>query len=90
MRKYLPIITLVAVCGCQQNVRVPTVEELKSDHQLLADWKRKCEGGEYSHLPTDQKNNFCFTTQEASRSIAVTKTGDEEAAFFEANTRRKK
>ncbi len=92
MRNILLLCALLVVCGCQQkqDVVVPTTKELKANPQLLSEWRAKCDTGEYSHLPADQKDNLCFTTREAARSLSVTKATNEEADFFEQNTRRKK
>jgi hypothetical protein len=73
MRKLLVLPLIVAASACQQTVVVPTTNELMGNPQLLAQWQAKCDSGEYSHLPADQKNNFCFTTQEAARSVAIKK-----------------
>jgi hypothetical protein len=75
MRKLLALCIVLAAAGCQQqpNVTVPTTGELMKNPPLLAEWKAKCETGEYSHLPADQKDNFCFTTREAGRSVAIKK-----------------
>lgn len=89
MRKLIPLCTLLAVCGCQQNIVVPTTKELIDDRQLLADWQSKCDTGEYSHLPADRKANLCSTTQEATISVAQMASGKKESDFFKANTLRK-
>jgi hypothetical protein len=73
MRKLFVLCITLAVCGCQQEVRVPTTDELMANPQILAEWQTKCDSGEYSHLPADQKDRFCFTTREAARSIAIKK-----------------
>jgi hypothetical protein len=90
MRKILSLSALLFVCGCQQNVVVPTTKELIDSPQLLTEWRVKCETGEYSHLPADQKANMCATTGDAIISVAQAKAGNEEADFFRANTIRKK
>ncbi|GHH25678.1 hypothetical protein GCM10008023_39320 [Sphingomonas glacialis] len=92
MRKIFSLCALLVVCGCQQkqDVAVPTTKELMANPQLLSEWQAKCNTSDYSHLPADQKDNLCFTTREAARSLAVTKVGNEEADFFDQNTRRKK
>ena len=90
MRKIFVLCTLLAICGCQKHVVVPTAKELIANHQLLAEWRAKCDTGEYSHLPADQKANMCATTGDALISVAQIKAGNEEADFFKANTLRKK
>ena len=90
MRKILPLFTLLVVCGCQQNVVVPTTKELIASPQLLTQWQAKCDTGEYSHLPADQKAKMCATTGDATITVAQTKAGNEEADFFKQNTIRKK
>jgi hypothetical protein len=90
MRKTLPLITLLIVGGCQQNVVVPTAKELIASPQLLTEWRAKCETGEYSHLPADQKAKMCATTGDATISVAQAKAGNEETDFFRQNTIRKK
>lgn len=89
MHKLLSVCVLLAVCGCDQKVVVPTIKELIDNPQILAEWQAKCDTGEYSHLPAAQKADMCFTTQEAARSVAVAAAGKAEADFFEANTLRK-
>lgn len=84
------LCVLLVVCGCQQNISVPTTKELVRNPQLLREWQAKCNTGNYSNLPANQKGNLCFTTREAARSVAVTKAGNEEANFFGQNARRKK
>lgn len=73
MRKLLALCFALAACGCQQNVAVPTIDELMRNPQLLAEWQGKCDSGEYSHLPADRRDSLCFTTQEATRSLAIKK-----------------
>ena len=74
MRKLLVLCFALAAAGCQQQPpAVPTTDELIKNPQLLAEWKTKCDSGEYSNLPDDQKDNLCFTTREARRSIAMQK-----------------
>lgn len=90
MRKILSLCTLLVVCGCQQNVVVPTAKELIASPQLLTQWQAKCDSGEYSHLPADQKAKMCATTGDATITVAQTKTGNGEADFFKQNTIRKK
>jgi hypothetical protein len=90
MRKLLSLFALLVVCGCQQNVVVPTAKELIASPQLLTEWQAKCDAGAYSHLPADQKAKMCATTGDATISVAQTKAGNEEADFFKQNTIRKK
>ena len=90
MRKILSLCSLLVVCGCQQNVVVPTAKDLIASPQLLSQWQAKCDAGEYSHLPADQKAKMCGTTGDATISVAQTKAGNEEADFFKQNTIRKK
>ncbi len=73
MRKLIPLCLVLVAGACHSNVVVPTTDELMKSPQLLADWQGKCDTGEYSHLPADQKDNLCFTTQEATRSLAIKK-----------------
>lgn len=75
MRKFSALCLVLAMCGCQQkqSVSVPTTEQLMADGQLLKAWQGKCDTGEYSQLPAAQKDNMCFTTREAARSLAVKK-----------------
>lgn len=89
MRKLLSFSALLLVCGCHQNVAVPTTKELLANRQLLADWQAKCDTGEYSHLPADQKTNMCFTTQNAVISAAEIQAGKDSQNFYDANTKRK-
>lgn len=89
MRKKLCLSALLLVCGCQQNVVVPTTKELLANPQLLAEWQTKCDTGEYSHLPADQKARICFTTQNAVISSAEIQAGKDSQNFYDANTKRK-
>ena len=74
MRKLIALCIMLAASACQQqNVVIPKTDELMTNPQLLGQWQAKCDSGEYSHLPADQKNNVCFTTQEATRSLAIKK-----------------
>ena len=73
MRKLFIVPLILAASACNQNVQVPTTNELMANPQHLSEWQAKCDAGEYSHLPADQKQNFCFTTQESARSVAVKK-----------------
>ena len=90
MRKIIPLCSMLLVCGCQQNVVVPTTKELIASPQLLTQWQAKCDTGEYSHLPADQKAKICTTTGDATITVAQTKAGNDEADFFKQNTIRKK
>ncbi|MEG3178800.1 hypothetical protein U1872_21435 [Sphingomonas sp. RB3P16] len=90
MRKILSLCALLVICGCQQNVAVPTAKELIASPPLLTEWQAKCDTGQYSHLPADQKARLCATTGEATISAAQTKAGSEEADFFRQSTVRKK
>lgn len=90
MRKILALSALLVVCGCQQNVSVPTAKQLIDNPQLLTEWRAKCDTGEYSQLPADEKAKMCATTGDATISVAQAKAGNEEADFFKANTIRKK
>ncbi len=89
MRKRLCISVLLLVCGCQQNVVVPTTQELLNNRKLLGEWQAKCDTGEYSHLPADQKTNMCSTTQNAVISAAEIQAGKDSQNFYDANTKRK-
>lgn len=89
MRKRLPLFALVAVCGCQQQVAVPTAQQLIADRGLLTQWQGKCDTGEYSQLAPAQKSNLCSTTQEATISVAQMSAGKADSDFFKANTKRK-
>ena len=90
MRKILPLLALLFACGCQQNVIVPTTKELIASPPLFAEWRAKCETGEYSQLPADQKANMCATTGNAIILVTQIEAGNEEADFSKANTIRKK
>jgi hypothetical protein len=75
MRKFSALFLVLAICGCQQkqSESVPTTDQLMADGQLLKAWQGKCDTGEYSQLPAAEKDNMCFTTREAARSLAVKK-----------------
>lgn len=73
MRASSALILALLVCGCNQDVKVPTTEELLKDRNLLSQWEEKCTKGEYSHLPADKRTNLCSTTMEADQSIAIDK-----------------
>ena len=89
MRKLLPLCALLALCGCQQKVAVPTAQQLIADRALFAEWQGKCDTGAYSQLAPAQKSNLCSTTQEATISVAQMSSGKKDADFFRANTLRK-
>ena len=89
MRKLLPLGVLLAVCGCQKQVAVPTAQQLIANRTLLAEWQGKCDTGEYSQLPAAQKSDRCSTTQEATVSVAQMSAGKKDSDFFRANTLRK-
>ena len=89
MRKFLSISALLIVCGCQQNVVVPTTQELVANRRLLTEWETKCNTGEYSHLSADQKTNLCSTTQNAIITVAELKTAENAKSFYDVNTKRK-
>jgi hypothetical protein len=89
MRKLLPVVALLAAAGCHKQVVVPTVDELKADPKLLAEWQGKCNAGEYAHLPAMDKANMCFTTQAAGQSLAAAAAAKADSDFFDANTLRK-
>ncbi len=90
MRKCLLLSALVALGACQQNVAVPTAQQLIDNPQLLTEWQAKCNTGEYSHVSADQKIVFCTTTQNATFSNSEIKQGKEAEDFYDANTLRKK
>ncbi|WP_068089510.1 hypothetical protein [Novosphingobium rosa] len=77
MRKLFVLCLALAACGCEKKaaeaVAVPTTAQLMADNQLLSTWQGKCNTGEYSQLPAAEKDNMCFTTREATRSLAVKK-----------------
>ena len=89
MRKLIPLCVLVAVCGCQQQVAVPTAQQLIADRALLAEWQGKCDTGAFSQLAPAQKSNLCSTTQEATISVTQMSSGKKDSDFFKANTLRK-
>lgn len=89
MRKLLPLGVLAAVCGCQQQVAVPTAQQLIANRTLLTEWQGKCDTGEYSQLAPAQKSNLCSTTQEATISVAQMAAGKKDSDFSKANTVRK-
>ena len=89
MRKLISLCVFVAVCSCQQQVAVPTAQQLIADRALLTEWQGKCDTGPYSQLAPAQKNNLCSTTQEATISVAQMSSGKKDSDFFKANTLRK-
>ena len=90
MRKELAILSLLAVCGCQQNIVVPTAKELVNNPSLLREWQAKCDSGEYSRLPADEKARMCATTGDATISVAQVSAGSSEADFFRQMAKKKK
>jgi len=89
MKKLLPLGALVAMCGCQQQVAIPTAQELMSNRHLLTQWQAKCNTGEYSRLAPAQKSNMCSTTQEATISVAEKNAASSASDFYDTNTKRK-
>ena len=89
MRKLLPACVLLAMCGCQQKVTVPTAQELIDNRPLLTEWQAKCNTGEFSQLAAAEKSERCSTTQDATISVAQVEAGKKDADFFNATTRRK-
>lgn len=89
MKNLIPIVVLLSVCGCQQEVAVPTAQELIDNRQMLATWQSKCDSGEYSHLEADEKARKCSTTQDATISVTQAAEGKKASDFFKANTIRK-
>lgn len=86
MRKALPILFLLMICGCQQEVTAPTAQELINNRPLLTEWQTKCDTGEYSHLPADQKERMCSTTHNATIAVTQAAAGKKESDFLKANT----
>ena len=89
MRKFSFVVFVVLISGCQRNVQVPTAQELIANRALLSEWQGKCNNGEYSHLPADQKSALCSTTQEATVSVGEAAAAKKSDDFFNANIRRK-
>jgi len=89
MRKALPIFSLLLICGCQQEATAPTAQELIDNRPLLTEWQKKCDTGDYSHLPADQKERMCSTTHNATIAVTQAAAGKKESDFFKANTIRK-
>ena len=89
MRKLTPLCAIVLVCGCQQQVAVPTAQQLIANRALLTEWQGKCDTGEYSQLARPEKSNRCSTTQEATISVAQMSAGKKDSDFFRANTVRR-
>ncbi len=89
MRAKLGLSVLFVLAGCQRQVAVPTAQELIGNRQLLAQWRGKCETGEYSHLVAAAKANLCSTTHDATISVAEIEAGKSGSNFFDANTKRK-
>lgn len=90
MRRLATFAVLLVVCGCQQQVAIPTAQQLVANPSLLAEWQGKCNTGEYSQIAPAQKANLCSTTQQATISVTQQRAAKEEADFYDANTRRKK
>ena len=89
MKKFLPFCAVLIVCGCQQEVAVPTAQELIANRSLLKEWQAKCDTGQYSHLTTEQKPRYCSTTEEASISVTEAAAAKSASDFYNANTRRR-
>lgn len=89
MKDIFPVLALLAVCGCQQEVAVPTAQELIDNRQMLATWQSKCDSGEYSHLKANAKARKCSTTHDATISVTQAAEGKKASDFFKANTIRK-
>ena len=73
MRRLSALCLVLAAAGCEHKVSVPTTAQLMTNDQLLRDWKEKCDTGQYSQLPAAEKADMCFTTGEATRSLAIKK-----------------
>ncbi|MDQ1159600.1 hypothetical protein QE385_003997 [Sphingomonas sp. SORGH_AS 950] len=89
MKNLIPILALLTVCGCQQEVAAPTAQELIDNREMLATWQSKCDSGEYSHLEADEKARKCSTTRDATISVTQAAEGKKASDFFKANTIRK-
>lgn len=89
MKRFLPLCAVLVVCGCQQEVAVPTAQELIANRPLLKEWQEKCETGQYSHVTAEQKTRYCSTTQEASISVTEAAAAKTASDFYNANTIRK-
>lgn len=89
MKRFVPVCALFLMSGCQQEVSVPTAKELIDNRPLLAEWQTKCDTGEYSQLPAEQKARVCSTAHDASISVTEAAAGKKESDFFKANTIRK-
>ncbi|PTW43949.1 hypothetical protein C8J25_11312 [Sphingomonas faeni] len=89
MKKFLPFSAVLIVCGCQQEVAVPTAQELIANRPLLKEWQTKCDTGQYSHLTAEQKPRYCSTTEEANISVTEAAAAKSASDFYNANTRRK-
>ena len=89
MRRAALVTALVLVSGCQSSVKVPTTQELVANKQLLAEWQQKCGTGDYSHLGAAEKAEMCSTTQNAVVIVAQAQSGQADADFFEANSKKK-
>lgn len=89
MRLIVTIFAMILISGCEQSVAVPTVKDLLANPQLLTEWRAKCETGEYSQMPVNQKAEMCATTDNAIISSAQAKAAEADIDFLEANTKRK-
>lgn len=89
MRSAFISAVFALLTGCQEKIAIPTVRELVSNRQLLAEWQSRCETGEYSRLRAQQREDLCSTTGQATISRAQQAASKNDAAFFEANTKRK-
>ena len=90
MRRLAAFAVLLMVCSCQQQVSIPTAQQLIANPTLLAEWQAKCNTRAYSQIAPAQKTNLCYTTQQATISIAQQSAAKDDADFYDANTRRKK
>ena len=88
MRRLVPLTALALVGGCQQQVAVPTAQDLLGNRQMLSEWQGKCNTGEYSQLPAARKGELCSTTQEATISASELSAGNRADDFYDANTKR--
>lgn len=80
---------MLIVGGCQQEVAVPTAQELIANRPLLKEWQAKCDTGQYSQLTAEQKARYCSTTQEASISVTEAAAAKSASDFYKTNTIRK-
>ncbi len=89
MRNVLGLATLSLLCGCQQQVTVPTAQQLADNPKLLDEWRAKCGTGEYSHLAATEKANLCTSTDQAVATVALRKSSNADADFFDSISKRK-